>query len=147
MSDIDFTFAVARIRALEVSLLNATVIEQLIACPTEENCLQVLAEKGWGDSDTPLEADAMLNRETEKTWNTMREMGIDMSVFDVLSYPNQFHNLKAAIKETCERENIQVFITKTVNHLVRNWKRSLQKEIFPDFRIIWQRQPRRLTRH
>ena len=64
MSDIDFTFAVARIRALEVSLLNATVIEQLIACPTEENCLQVLAEKGWGDSDTPLEADAMLNRET-----------------------------------------------------------------------------------
>ena len=103
MSDIDFTFAVARIRALEVSLLNATVIEQLIACPTEENCLQVLAEKGWGDSDTPLEADAMLNRETEKTWNTMREMGIDMSVFDVLSYPNQFHNLKAAIKETCRK--------------------------------------------
>ena len=93
MSDIDFTFAVARIRSLENSLLNATAIEQLIACPTEENCLQLLAEKGWGDSDTPLEADAMLNRETEKTWNTMREMGIDMSVFDVLSYPNEFHNL------------------------------------------------------
>ena len=103
MSDIDFTFAVARIRALEVSLLNATAIEQLIACPTEENCLQVLAEKGWGDSDTPLEADAMLNRETEKTWNTIREMGIDMSVFDVLSYPNEFHNLKAAIRETCRK--------------------------------------------
>ena len=45
MSDIDFTFAVARIRSLENSLLNATAIEQLIACPTEE--------KGTGGGGRP----------------------------------------------------------------------------------------------
>ena len=104
MSDMEFTYAVARIRALEVSLLSSSVIEQLIACPTEESCLQLLAEKGWGDSDTPLVAEAMLTRETEKIWETMRDMRIDMSVFDVLSYPNLFHNLKAAIKEVCSKE-------------------------------------------
>lgn len=103
MSNMDFTYAVARIRALEVSLFSEATIDQLIACPTEQNCLQFLTEKGWGDSDTPLEADAVLNRETQKTWETIREMHIDMSIFDVLSYPNEFHNLKAAIKETCRK--------------------------------------------
>lgn len=103
MSNMDFTYAVARIRALEVSLFSEATIDQLIACPTEQNCLQFLAEKGWGDADTPMEADAILNRETQKTWETIREMHIDMSVFDVLSYPNEFHNLKAAIKETCRK--------------------------------------------
>lgn len=103
MSDMEFTYAVARIRALEVSLFSAAVIDQLIACPTEESCLQLLSEKGWGDSDTPLEADALLNRETEKIWETMRELHVDMSVFDVFSYPKLFHNLKAAIRETCRK--------------------------------------------
>lgn len=103
MSNMDFTYAVARIRALEVSLFSEAIIDQLIACPTEQSCLQFLAEKGWGDADTPMEADAILNRETQKTWETIREMHIDMSVFDVLSYPNEFHNLKAAIKETCRK--------------------------------------------
>ncbi len=104
MSDMEFTYAVARIRALEVSLFSASAIEQLIACQSEESCLQFLTERGWGDSDTPLNADAILTRESEKIWETMREMRIDMSVFDVLSYPNLFHNLKAAIKEVCSEE-------------------------------------------
>ena len=32
MSDVKYTYAVARIRALEVSLFSASAIEQLIAC-------------------------------------------------------------------------------------------------------------------
>ena len=35
----------------------------------------------------------------EKTWEIIRELAPDMSVFDVLSYSKEFHNLKAAIKE------------------------------------------------
>ena len=34
-------------------------------------------------------------------WETIGEMQVDMNVFDVLSYPNWFHNLKAAVKEVC----------------------------------------------
>ena len=105
MSDMDYTYAVARIRALEVSLFSAAMIEQLIACQSEAACLQLLSEKGWGDSDTPLNAEAMLTRETEKIWEVIKEMHIDMSIFDVLSYPNLFHNLKAAVKEVCSSES------------------------------------------
>ncbi|MDO4261147.1 MAG: V-type ATPase subunit [Eubacteriales bacterium] len=101
MSETKFTYAVARIRALEVSLFSASVIEQLIACRDHESCLRFLAERGWGGADVPLTQDAILTREREKIWETMREMQVDMSVFDVLSYPNWFHNLKAAVKEVC----------------------------------------------
>ncbi|MDD3362036.1 MAG: V-type ATPase subunit [Hespellia sp.] len=101
MTDTNYTYAVARIRALEVTLFSNATIDQLMACRTYEECLQFIADKGWGDSDTGLNAEAMLTREEEKIWEVMREMRVDMSVFDVLSYPNQFHNLKAAIKEVC----------------------------------------------
>lgn len=41
-----YTYAVARIRALEVSLFSDAVIDQLIACQSYEQCLQFLAEIG-----------------------------------------------------------------------------------------------------
>ena len=101
MSDTKYTYAVARIRALEVSLFSSSTIEQLIACKDHESCLRFLTEHGWGGVDVPLNADAILTREQEKIWETIREMQVDMDVFDVLSYPNWFHNLKAAVKEVC----------------------------------------------
>lgn len=104
MADTDYTYAVARIRAKEVSLLNQAAIDQLLACSTEEQCLQMLVEKGWGDADTPMNAESILAREREKTWELMRELLDDMSVFDVLTYADQYHNLKAAIKEVATSE-------------------------------------------
>ena len=105
MAKNQYTYAVARIRALETGLFTSSVIEQLLACDTEQQCLQLIQEKGWGDADTPLNAEAILSREQEKIWETIRELGVDMSVFDVLSYPNLFHNLKAAVKDACTQED------------------------------------------
>lgn len=65
----------------------------------------VASGKGWGDADTPENAEAILSREQEKIWETIRDLGVDMSIFDVLSYPNLFHNLKAAIKDACTSES------------------------------------------
>lgn len=72
--------------------------------------MQFLIDKGWGDMDTPVNAEAILTREREKTWELMRELVDDMSVFDVLTYSNLFHNLKAAIKEVAtEEKNPNIF--------------------------------------
>ena len=51
-----YIYAVARIRALEMSLFSQAVIEQLIAQKTYADCLQFLGEKGWGDSFHNLKA-------------------------------------------------------------------------------------------
>ena len=99
MSKTQYAYAVARIRALEVSLFSSSTIEQLIACKDEEAGIRFLQERGWGGADVPDNADAILTREREKIWETIGEMHVDMDVFDVLSYASWFHNLKAAVKE------------------------------------------------
>ena len=101
MSDMEYTYAVARIRAKEVSLFSNATIEQLIARPDYDGCLAFLQEKGWGSADTPRDAESILAKEQEKTWADMRELIKDMSVFEMLDYENAFHNLKAAVKEVC----------------------------------------------
>ncbi|WP_430517402.1 V0D/AC39 family V-type ATPase subunit [Faecalicatena contorta] len=91
-------------------MFSGTEIERLLACSDEEQCLQLLGEKGWGDATGSMDASAMLKREEEKTWEVIRDVAPDLSVFDVLSYSKLYHNLKAAIKEVCtEVENKNIF--------------------------------------
>lgn len=95
----NYTYAVARIRAKELTLFSQSTLEQLMACKDYPSCLKFLVEKGWGDPDTELDAETILMAEQKKTWDTIREMVEDMSIFDVLSYQKLYHNLKAAIKQ------------------------------------------------
>lgn len=106
MADTTYTYAVAQIRALELNLLCAADIERLVTGKDQAQCLQLLAEKGWGNeaADTP---EAMLQSERQKTWQTVRELfGENSAVLDVLSYPTLFHNLKAAVKQVCTSEPV-----------------------------------------
>ena len=48
----NYVYEVARIRALETSLLKDTDIEQLISLGTYEQCIQFLEEKSLGNSDS-----------------------------------------------------------------------------------------------
>ena len=96
-----YTYAVARIRALEVSLFSDSTIDQLIACQSYDQALQFLEEKGWRDTESSGDAEKILTREEEKTWEVVKDLSIGMEHFDVLSYPKLFHNLKAAVKEVC----------------------------------------------
>ncbi|MDD3277697.1 MAG: V-type ATPase subunit [Lachnospiraceae bacterium] len=101
MPDNSYVYAVARIRSLEMGLFGESTIEQLMACKTAENCMAFLSEHGWEVPANPTDAESMLKREQERTWETIRELKVDMSVFDILSYQQLYHNLKAAIKEIC----------------------------------------------
>ena len=84
MNELEYTYAVARIRALEGSLLTQSVIEQLMACQNETQCLQLLSEKGWGDPADAHDPVKMLQREEEKIWEVISDLAPDLSVFDVL---------------------------------------------------------------
>ena len=104
MSDIDYTYAVARIRALEVSLFSAATLEQLIACDSFEGCIAFLQERGWGDPQGRGGRGCNIETGTGENLGDNSGMVSDMKPFDVLSYQNLFHNLKAAIKEVCTEE-------------------------------------------
>lgn len=109
MSD-DYIYAVARVRSRELNLFNRQDLDQLMACRTYEECLRVLQDKGWG-SGSVLSANELLVQEEEKTWAFIRELTGDLSPFDVLLYPIDYNNLKAAIKSVITGvEPHQVFL-------------------------------------
>ncbi|HWT26880.1 MAG TPA: V-type ATPase subunit [Mobilitalea sp.] len=108
MADKQFTYAVARIRSKELSLLNKSDIDQLMNCKTEKECLRLLTDKGWGNSGDES-AEQMLSAERDKTWELIGELTEDLSIFNTFLYSNDFHNLKAAIK--------QVYTGNDVNHI------------------------------
>jgi V/A-type H+-transporting ATPase subunit C len=93
-----YPYAVARIRSKELSLLNSSMMDQLIGAKTEEDCLNLLAGKGW---DTESGVDKMFASEQKKTWDLLSELVSDLSVFNVFLLKNDYHNLKAAIKLRC----------------------------------------------
>lgn len=107
MSD-DYIYAVARIRARELTLLSRQDIDQLMACRSYEECLRQLKDKGWDDSGS---GEAILSREEEKTWAFLRELTEDPILFRVLFAPTEYNNLKAAIKSVVTgQEPVDVFL-------------------------------------
>ena len=100
MSEERYTYAVARVRAKESTLLNKAALEQLLGCKTSEECLRSLRERGWGDETTHT-AEEILQAETDKTWQFLNEVLEDVHSLDVFRLRADFHNLKAAIKQVC----------------------------------------------
>ncbi len=102
MSEKQYTYAVARIRAKELSLLNDAFLEQLIGVKTVPEVMALLSEKGWKGRDNSEKQDPLdvLSYEEEKTYKTVLEMVDDPHAFDVFLLKKDFHNLKAAVKET-----------------------------------------------
>ena len=62
MADKNYTYAVARIRAMETALFSSSVIEQLMAVKTWSGCLDFLREKGWGSGNLNEGAEEMPRR-------------------------------------------------------------------------------------
>lgn len=94
-----FIYAVARIRAKEVSLLSEQDINRLMACENFEDCINILRDKGWGSETVGLyDYQALLKEEEVKLWQLVSELVPDKSLFNVILLPIDFHNLKAAIK-------------------------------------------------
>ena len=98
MAKNQYLYAVARIRSKELGLLGRSDMEQLMGMGSEKECMAYLADKGWGSTEQDT-AEQMLAAEREKTWDLIGELVEDMSVFNTFLYNNDFHNLKAAIKQ------------------------------------------------
>lgn len=98
ITDKQYIYAVARIRSKELTLFGKSDIEQLMSCSTEIECLRILADKGWG-KDGSHTSEQILTSEREKTWELLKELVEDISVFNTFLYGNDYHNLKAAIKQ------------------------------------------------
>ncbi len=101
MSEQSYTYAVSRIRSRELTLLDAAFYERLIAAPTAEDCRRQLEERGWGS----------MAEEREKTWQLLQELVGDAPDWRVFVLPQDYHNLKAAIKQVySQAQGIAVYL-------------------------------------
>ena len=94
----DYTYAVARIRSRELSLLSRKDIDNLIGAKSYDDCLQYLYDKGFGDDGQDSDVSALLAAERKKLWSLMAELTDDLSPFDVFRYADDFHTLKVSVK-------------------------------------------------
>lgn len=97
----DYTYAAARIRVMELSLLGRQDMEQLLLAPGYRETLRLLRDRGWGDGEEYPDPRGMLSREEEKTRELVEELLPEPEVLDPLRYEYDFHNVKAAVKICC----------------------------------------------
>ena len=104
MNNLDYIYAVSRIRVKEKSLLTDSDISAMIAMKTEDEVLDYLQSKGWG-TDADRTASAILAAEEDRTLEAMDDLGLDEETMNILSYPKMFHNLKTGIQEITTAES------------------------------------------
>ena len=109
----EYAYAVARVRAKELTLLSQSDMESLISAADFEECRRVLADLGW-EADSDDTAEEILKKEHDKTWKFASELERDPKAFHVFLYANDYHNLKVAIKEAVTgREHPHVYIDRS----------------------------------
>ncbi len=94
----DYTYAVARIRYRETRLLSDADLSQLVAAKDTDAAVRLLRDKGWGDHNGSGGYEELFRIEEEKLWSFIGEIVPDMSTLRFLNVPNDFHNLKVAVK-------------------------------------------------
>ncbi len=94
----EYTYAVARIRAKELGLLTKQDLDTLIQTKDYDEAIRFLFDKGYGEDEKVKNAEEIIKKENEKTWELMSELVDDLNELDIFTIPNDFHNLKVSIK-------------------------------------------------
>lgn len=107
--DNNYLYAVANIRANELSLLSRADIDALIDAPDYKTALTLLDGKGY-DTSFGSDYSAMLDGETEKTWSLIKSVAPSAEALDIFIVKNDFQNLKAALKSEKTGEDAEKYL-------------------------------------
>lgn len=110
MHETEYTYAVARIRANELSLLTDADMDQLIAAADVQTAERILTDKGRSANAENGSPDLCEN-ELLKAWRLISESIPDKELLEALIIGNDFTNLKAVIKAVFSDAEPQDFIT------------------------------------
>lgn len=110
MNNLDYIYAVSRIRVKEKSLLTDADIQAMTAMDTEQDVMEYLKARGWGGESADASAEEMLAAEERRMMDVILDLGLDQETLDILSYPRLFHNLKTGIQEiTTSESHVKAF--------------------------------------
>lgn len=136
MKEAEYAYAVARVRSNEVRLLTPQDIDGLLAAGDCARCAARLSDKGWDSAGADTDDSAMLRRQTERTWELIDEIAPDRAEFDFLRIPNDFHNLKVALKarlRQCEWKHLCMFPATVPVADIEKAVNEKQFDLLPDY--------------
>lgn len=113
--ELEYTYAVARVRANEQTLLSAADIEQLITAGDYKVTMQKLSDAGWGEIKDIYNYASYLENYFAKTWDFLVEVMSDIHELDLLLVKNDMQNLKAALKQIVSQHDAKdLYVQSTV---------------------------------
>mgnify|MGYP003307904671 CR=1 FL=1 len=114
VSDLDYTFAVARIRANERYMLNSSDIEAIISADSVEKAVSFLSSKKWFDLSVNSSIKEICENAQKKLWTLLTESVPDKSELEIFTVQNDFFNFKSALKASFSdkyREDTYIYPT------------------------------------
>ena len=136
MKDTDYAYAVARVRCNEVRLLTPQDIDGLLAAGDCARCAARLSDKGWESAGAAVDDSEMLRLQSEGTWELIDEIAPDRAEFDFLRLPNDFHNLKVALKarlQQCEWKHLCMYPATVPVADIEKAVNEKQFDLLPEF--------------
>ena len=113
MKDIEYTFAVARIRANEGKLLTSQELSSVIAAGSYEEAVRRLNDKGYEINGTDYAP--ALEKKRDDMLRLIEEVLPDKKQFDSVFIENDFQNLKTLLKGlVCEKDTDSLLVSPTV---------------------------------
>ena len=94
ISDSDFLYSTARIRALENGICTGDKFAQMAEAKAFDDLQRLLEEAGLPGDQEPFEA---IDSRVQEAFSLVRELS-GGDVFDVFRYPYDAHNLKSLLK-------------------------------------------------
>lgn len=97
MKDTDYAYCVARVRAVEGTLLKKEDYKKLLSADNLESAEKILLEKHWIGSDKSAISE-YISAQKQNLWKLLSESVPDKKELDVLCVLNDYFNIKASVK-------------------------------------------------
>ena len=94
---VSYEYSMGSVRAKEKELLSDADIEAMLALKDIDSLVKYLNDNGYGDGES---VDGIIKSNKYFTVKYLEELVPDPSFFDVFSYVNDAHNIKAVLKGT-----------------------------------------------
>jgi len=97
----DYLFACAGMVYREKYLLTQEKIDKMLESKTPDEAMKVLFELDYGEADESVPAtefESLLSGELKKTYDIIKQATPEQAYFEILLYPNDYHNVKALLK-------------------------------------------------
>ncbi len=130
--ELDYTYAVARVRANELTLLSASSIEQLITAPDYVAAMHKLQDAGWGEIKDVYDYASYLENYFAKTWDFLVEIMSDIHELDLLLVKNDMQNLKAALKSIVSQHDAKDLYVKSTVYDTEEILKAVDERRFKD---------------